>query len=175
MVIILHRCSYDNSTISSVNKLTQYDASLLFSLLSLFFLSLFFLICFSSLCQICQRVVLLNLLDTKVNPNMVTAIDWSSHTTHDWIWLISYFGFNDPLRQYFSLYRAVSQRGRKKRKKIDERKCSNNPLPHLLQAQYSLALLFSKLVGRRSTENLPSTITPSPSRLDFDDSLSFSL
>ena len=40
-----------------------------FSCLSLFFLSLFFLICFSSLCQICQRVVLLNLLDTKVNPN----------------------------------------------------------------------------------------------------------
>ena len=69
MVITLHRCSYDNSTISSVNKLKQYDASLLFSLLSLFFLSLFFLICFSSLCQICQRVVLFNLLDTKVNPN----------------------------------------------------------------------------------------------------------
>ena len=71
MVITLHRCSYDNSTISSVNKLKQYDASLLFSLLSLFFLLLFFLICFSSLCQICQRVVLLNLLDTKVNPNCV--------------------------------------------------------------------------------------------------------
>ena len=69
MVITLNRCSYDNSTISSVNKLKQCDASLLFSLLSLFFLSLFFLICFSSLCQICQRVVLLNLLDTKVNPN----------------------------------------------------------------------------------------------------------
>ena len=71
MVITLHRCSYDNSTISSVNKLKQYDASLLFSLLSLFFLSLFFLICFSSLCQIRQRVVLLNLLDTKVTPNCV--------------------------------------------------------------------------------------------------------
>ena len=91
-------------------------------------------------------------------------------------WLISYFGFNDPLRQYFSLYRAVSQRGRKKRKKIGERKkCSNNPLPHLLQAQQSLALLFSKLVGRSGSENLPSTITPPPSRLDFDDSLSLSL
>ena len=69
MVITLHRCTYDNSTISSVNKLKQYDASLLFSLLLLFFLSLFFLICFSSSCQLCQRVVLLNLLDTKVNPN----------------------------------------------------------------------------------------------------------
>ena len=67
MVITLLRCSYD---VHSVNKLKQYDASLLFSL-SLFFLSLFFLICFSSLCQIRQRVVLLNLLDTKVNPNCV--------------------------------------------------------------------------------------------------------
>ena len=28
------------------------------------------------------------------------------------------FGFDGPLRQYFSLYRAVSQRGRKKREKI---------------------------------------------------------
>ena len=54
--------------------------------------------------------------------NMVAAIDWCSHTTHDWIWLVSCFGFNGPLRQYFSLYWAVSQRVRKKREKIDERK-----------------------------------------------------
>ena len=71
MVITLHRCSYDNSTISSVNKLKQYDASLLFSP-SFTFLSFTFLFnFFSSLCQIRQRVVLLNLLDTKVNPNCV--------------------------------------------------------------------------------------------------------
>ena len=25
-------------------------------------------------------------------------------------WLVGYFGLNDPLRQYFSLYRVVSQR-----------------------------------------------------------------
>ena len=32
-------------------------------------------------------------------------------------WLVGCFGFNGPLRQYFSLYRAVSQReGDKKRK-----------------------------------------------------------
>ena len=52
-------------------------------------------------------------------------------------WLVGCFGFNGPLRQYFSLYRAVSQReGR-----IDERKkfqttptrtyCKRNrPLPY---------------------------------------------
>ena len=38
-------------------------------------------------------------------------------------WLVGCFGINGPLRQYFSLYRAVSQReGRKKREMIDERK-----------------------------------------------------
>ena len=38
-----------------------------YTLLSFTFL--FNLFCFSSLCQICQRIVLLNLLDTKVNPD----------------------------------------------------------------------------------------------------------
>ena len=32
-------------------------------------------------------------------------------------WLVGCFGFNGPLRQYFSLYRAVSQRGEKEEKK----------------------------------------------------------
>ena len=30
-------------------------------------------------------------------------------------WLVGCFGLNGPLRQYFSLYRAISQRGRKKK------------------------------------------------------------
>ena len=34
------------------------------------------------------------------------------------IWLVGCFGFNGPLRQYFSLYRAVSQReGERKEKR----------------------------------------------------------
>ena len=80
-------------------------------------------------------------LSKTLRVNMVAAIDWCSHTTHDWIWLVSCFGFNGPLWQYFSLYRAVSQRVRKKRNKIDERKnvqtmptrtyCKcNRPLPY---------------------------------------------
>ena len=32
-------------------------------------------------------------------------------------WLVGCFGFNGPLRQYFSLYRAVSQREGERRKK----------------------------------------------------------
>ena len=62
---------------------------------------------------------------------MVAAIDWCSHTTHEWILLIICFGFNGPLRQYFSLYRAVFLRGGKNGEKIDERE----NVPHLLQAQ----------------------------------------
>ena len=38
-------------------------------------------------------------------------------------WLVGCFGFNGPLRQYFSLYRAVSQReGERGVKRIDESK-----------------------------------------------------
>ena len=93
--------------------------------------------------------------------NMVAVIDWCSHTTHDWIWLASCFGFNGPLRQYFRLNRTVSKRGRKKRQKIDERKkCPNNPDRHLMQ--YAPALPLSKLVGRPGTESLPGTTRPPP-------------
>ena len=61
-------------------------------------------------------------------------------------WLVGCFGFNGPLRQYFSLYRAISQR-EGERKEIDERKnVQTNPHPHLLQSQQTLALLSSKLV-----------------------------
>ena len=38
---------------------------------------------------------------------------WPKHLQEvGWLvgWLVGCFGFNDPLRQYFSLYRAVSQR-----------------------------------------------------------------
>ena len=59
-------------------------------------------------------------------------------------WLVGCFGLNGPLRQYFSLYRAVSKRGRKNREMIDERKnvqitptrtyCKHSkPLPYSIQ------------------------------------------
>ena len=77
------------------------------------------------------------------------------HPQQKWVgWLVGCFGFNGPLRQYFSLYRAVSQRfgwlfwvkrpfetvfqsissrlpkrGRKRRERIDERKMSKQPPP----------------------------------------------
>ena len=59
-------------------------------------------------------------------------------------WLVGCFGFNGPLRQYFSLYRAVSQREGEGRERIDESKnvqttptrtyCKRNrPLPYCNQ------------------------------------------
>ena len=38
--------------------------------------------------------------------------------------LVGCFGFNGPLRQYFSLYRAVSQREGERGERIDESKNS---------------------------------------------------
>ena len=51
--------------------------------------------------------------------------------------LVGCVGFNGPLRQYFSLYRAVSQReGEREEKGIDVSKnVQTTPYPHLLQAQ----------------------------------------
>ena len=59
-------------------------------------------------------------------------------------WLVGCFGFNGPLRQYFSLYRAVSHREAERGERIDESKnvqttpaCTyckrNRPLPYCNQ------------------------------------------
>ena len=66
MVSTLHRCSYVNLTISSVYKLkTIWRFSPFFPSFTFLF-PLFSLFCFSCFCQ---RVVLLNFPDTKLNPN----------------------------------------------------------------------------------------------------------
>ena len=49
------------------------------------------------------------------------------------------FGFNDPLRQYFSLYWVVSQGEGERREMIEERKSPNNPHPQA--STEALALL----------------------------------
>ena len=54
------------------------------------------------------------------------------------------FGFSGPLGQYFSLNRAILQR-EGKRERTEESKMSKTPHPHLLQEQYALAVLSSKL------------------------------
>ena len=58
---------------------------------------------------------------------MEAAIDWCSHTTHDWIWLASCFWFNGP---YFRLNRTVSQRGTKKRQTKEKMSKQPRPTPY---------------------------------------------
>ena len=62
---------------------------------------------------------------------MVAAMDWSSQTTQDWIWLV--------VCSFETVFPSVSDRlpKREKEKKRDrrEKKCPNNLHPHLLQAQ----------------------------------------
>ena len=49
------------------------------------------------------------ILDSRLNS--VTASTHLYCTVKQWIgWLVGCFGLNGPLRQYFSLYPAVSQR-----------------------------------------------------------------
>ena len=51
--------------------------------------------------------------------------DTGKIASYIWVgWLVGCFGFNGPLRQYSSLYQAVSkrERERKRRKKIEESK-----------------------------------------------------
>ena len=50
-----------------------------------------------------------------------------------------------------------------------EKKCPNHP--HQLQAQWALAILLSKLVGRPGTRSLPSTIAPPDHRADTETAL----
>ena len=73
----------------------------------------------------------------KINfANIYISIKLTRHR----IWLVG-FGFNGPLRRYFSLYRAVSQREGEREERIDESKnvkttptrtyCKRNrPLPY---------------------------------------------
>ena len=73
-------------------------------------------------------------------------------------WLVG-FGFNGPLRQYFSLYRAVSHREGERGKKVWMRvKMSKQPPP---------APTASAVGPCPGTGSLPSTIAPPDHPLQF--------
>ena len=70
------------------------------------------------------------------NPNKqdTTALEvypapshYSTTTGSTRMWLVCFFGFNGPLRQYFSLYRAVSQTVGESGEKIHESKNIQTP------------------------------------------------
>ena len=78
-------------------------------------------------------------------------------------WLdVGCFGFNGPLRQYFSLYRAISQReGERGEKRTDEsQKMSKQPPTTPTTSAVGPCPTVIQIVGRPSTGSLPSTIAP---------------
>ena len=56
--------------------------------------------------------------------HMAKGLTWDGELLD---WLVGCFGFNGPLRQYFSLYRAVSQREGEREERIDESKNVKQP------------------------------------------------
>ena len=60
-----------------------------------------------------QRFLVID-LNIRVDTRMVENVEdeGRNEKTDEWMigWLYACFGFNGPLRQYFSLYRVVSQR-----------------------------------------------------------------
>ena len=103
------------------------------------------------------------------NPNCRTPRNWKFTQHHRttrppqaiYGWLVGWFGFNGPLRQYFSLYRAVSQREGERGEKGQMRvKMSKQP-PHAPTASaVGPCPTVIKIVGRPGTGSLPSTIAP---------------
>ena len=75
-------------------------------------------------------------------------------------WLVGCFGFNGPLTQYFSLYRAVSQREGERRERIDESKNVQTTPPAPTASEIGPCPTVIKIVGRPGTGSLSSTIAP---------------
>ena len=75
-------------------------------------------------------------------------------------WLVGCIGFNGPLRQYFSLYRAVSQREGERGERIDESKNVQTTPPAPTASAVGPCPPVIQIVGRPGTGSLPSTIAP---------------
>ena len=75
--------------------------------------------------------------------------------------LVGCFGFSGPLRQYFSLYRTVSQREGERGEKGQRRvKMSKQPPPAPTASAIGPCPTIIKTVGRLGTVSLPRTIAP---------------
>ena len=98
-------------------------------------------------------------------------LEWLTIIRHvsliDFGWLVGCFGYNGPLRQYFSLYRAVSQREGERGERIDESKNVQTTPPAPAASAIGPCPTVIKIVGRPGTGSLPSTIAP-PNHPLFD-------
>ena len=77
-------------------------------------------------------------------------------------WLVGWlFGFNGPMRQYFSLYRAFPQREEERGKKGKMReKMSKQPPPAPSASALGPCPTVVQIVGRPGIGSLPSTLAP---------------
>ena len=76
-------------------------------------------------------------------------------------WLVGCFGFSGPLRQYFNLHQAVSQREGERGEKGQRRlKMSKQPPTALKASAIDPCPTIIKIVGRPGTGSLPRTIAP---------------
>ena len=66
---------------------------------------------------------------------MLAVIDWFSHTTHGWIWLVSCVGLTPFETVFQSISGRLPKREKGKKKDTREKNYPNNPHPYLLQAQ----------------------------------------
>ena len=64
------------------------------------------------------------------------------HTYDQCIWLVGCFGLNGPLRQYFSLYRAVSQREGERKEKRQTREKNVQTTPTRTYCKYNRPLPY---------------------------------
>ena len=74
-------------------------------------------------------------------------------------WLVGWFGYNGPSRQYFSLYRAVSQK-EGERERIDESKNVQTTPPAPITSTVGPCPSVIQTVGRPGTGRFASTIAP---------------
>ena len=110
----------------------------------------------------------------KVNENKVLTINRKTdlhkqlpgrvaqsvgHLTRKSGWLVGCFGLSGPLRQYFSLYRAVSQREGEREERIEERKMSKQPPPAPFASAIGPCPTITQIVGRPGTGSFPRTVS----------------
>ena len=89
---------------------------------------------------------------------------WVNHLTFHkqnlvgWLVALCLTTLSDSISDY--IRPSPKEREKEKRNDRREKKCPNNPHPHLLQAQYALALLLIQISRTPRTGSFPSPISP---------------
>ena len=93
----------------------------------------------------------ISICDRYVTPQLLRVF-------YEFGWLVGCFGFNGPLRQYFSLYRAVFQREGDRGEKTDETKNVQTTPTRTYCKHHCPCPTIIQIVGRPGTGGLPRAI-----------------